>query len=144
MWIKTHIDVWFVWKTPNLSMHHLLEHINQDIKRRLSKDNYKDSTVHKTEYGSKRNPTCKPRWAWQQPKHQAPTISSKDKFSLQILSKLDLEKLLLVIRTHFVLITSRINRNCDRIFPYFRSKCVRTCLFAYMLRATPLSVYVLR
>ena len=32
-------------------MHHLLEHINQDIKRRLSKD--KDSTVNKTEYRSK-------------------------------------------------------------------------------------------
>ena len=58
-------------------MHHLLEHINQDIKRRLSKD--KDSTVNKTEYRSKRNPTGKPRWAWQQPKHQAPTISSRDK-----------------------------------------------------------------
>ena len=28
------IDVWFAWKTPNLSMHHLLEYINQDIKRR--------------------------------------------------------------------------------------------------------------
>ena len=33
-------------------MHHLLEHINQDIKRRYSKD--KDSTVNKTEYRSKR------------------------------------------------------------------------------------------
>ena len=42
-------------------MHHLLEHINQDIKKRQSKD--KDSTVHKTEYQSKRNPTGKPRWA---------------------------------------------------------------------------------
>ena len=36
-------------KKPNLSMHRLLEHINQVIK---SKDN--DSTVNKTEYGSKR------------------------------------------------------------------------------------------
>ena len=45
-------------QTPNLSMHHLLEHINQDIKRRESKD--KDSTVNKTEYPSKINPTGKP------------------------------------------------------------------------------------
>ena len=29
-----HIEVWFAWKTPNLSMYHLLEHINQDIKWR--------------------------------------------------------------------------------------------------------------
>ena len=36
-------------------MHHLLEHINQDTTRRQSKD--KDSTVNKTEYRSKRNPT---------------------------------------------------------------------------------------
>ena len=42
-------------------MYHLLENINQDIKRRSSKD--KDSTVHKTEYLSKRNPTGKPQWA---------------------------------------------------------------------------------
>ena len=42
-------------------MDYLLEHINQDIKRKLSKD--KDSTVHKTEYRSKRFPTGKPRWA---------------------------------------------------------------------------------
>ena len=48
-------------KTPNLSMHHLLEHINQDIKRRYNKG--KDSVVYKTEYLSKRNPTSKPQWA---------------------------------------------------------------------------------
>ena len=42
-------------------MHHLPEHINEDIKRRHSKD--QDSTVNKTEYRSKRNPTGKPRWA---------------------------------------------------------------------------------
>ena len=42
-------------------MHHLLEHINQDIERRNSKD--KDSTVNKTEYQSKKNPTGKPQWA---------------------------------------------------------------------------------
>ena len=58
-------------------MHQLLEQTNQDIKRRLSKD--KDSTVHKTEYQSKRNPAGKPRWAWQQSKHQTLTISSIDK-----------------------------------------------------------------
>ena len=61
----------------SLSMHHRLEHIKQDIKRWWSKD--KDSTVNKTEYRSKRNPTGKLRWAWQQPKLQAPTISSIDK-----------------------------------------------------------------
>ena len=76
MWIKTHRCL-VCMKKNNLSMHHLLEQINQDMKRRYSKD--KDSTVNKTEYQSKRNPTGKPRWAWQQPKHQAPTISSIDK-----------------------------------------------------------------
>ena len=35
-------------------MHHLLKHINQEDK---------DSTVNKTEYRSKRNPTGKPQWA---------------------------------------------------------------------------------
>ena len=54
-------------------MRHLIEHINQDIKRSLSKD--KDAT----EQLSKRNPTGKPWRACQQPKHQAPTISSMDK-----------------------------------------------------------------
>ena len=39
-------------------MHHLLEPLNQDIKRRKSKD--KNSTVHKTENRGKRNPTGKP------------------------------------------------------------------------------------
>ena len=48
-------------------MQHLLEHTNQDIK---CKD--KDSTVHKTEYRSKRNPTGKPRWVRQQPKQSGP------------------------------------------------------------------------
>ena len=56
MWIKTHRYL-VCMKDPNLSMHHLLEHINQDIKRRYSKD--KDSTVNKTEYWSKRNPKGK-------------------------------------------------------------------------------------
>ena len=43
----------------HLSMHHLLEHINQDIKRRLSKD--KVSTINKTEYWrKKKTPTGKP------------------------------------------------------------------------------------
>ena len=58
-------------------MHHLLEHINQDITRKYSKD--KDSTVQKTEYRSKRNPTGKPQWALQLPKHQGPIISSIDR-----------------------------------------------------------------
>ena len=58
-------------------MHHFQEQINQDKKRRWSKD--KDSTVNKAEYRSKRNPTGKPRWAWQQPKHQTPPISPIDK-----------------------------------------------------------------
>ena len=55
-----HIDIWFAWKTPNLSMHHLLEHINQDIKRVKQRQN-----TCKTEYRSKRNPAGKPRWARQ-------------------------------------------------------------------------------
>ena len=58
-------------------MHHLLEHINQDITRRLSKD--KDSTVNKTEYRSRGNPTGKPGGPDKQPRHQAPTILSIDK-----------------------------------------------------------------
>ena len=51
-------------------MHHLLKHINQDITRRQSKD--KDSTVNKTEYRRKRNPTGKPRWARQTAKASGP------------------------------------------------------------------------
>ena len=51
-------------------MHHLLKHINQDITRRLSKD--KASTVNKTEYRSKRNPTCKSWWAQQTAKASGP------------------------------------------------------------------------
>ena len=62
--------------TPSLSVHHLIEHTNQDIKRRKSKD--KDSTVNKTEYRSKRN-QASPGEPDKQPKHQAPTISSIDK-----------------------------------------------------------------
>ena len=30
-----HLDVWFARKTPNLSKHHLLEHINQDKKNEI-------------------------------------------------------------------------------------------------------------
>ena len=41
-------------------MHHLPEHIHQGIKKKKSKD--KDSTVNKTKYRSKRNPTGKPRY----------------------------------------------------------------------------------
>ena len=51
-------------------MHHLPEHINQDIKSRYSKD--KDSTVNKTEYLSKRNPTGKPQWSQQTAKASGP------------------------------------------------------------------------
>ena len=51
-------------------MHHLPEHINQDIKRRLSLD--KDSTVNKADYGSKRSPTGKPWWARQTAKASGP------------------------------------------------------------------------
>ena len=56
----------------------------------------------------------------------------------QILSKLELERLiLLVLHSHFVHITSRINKNCNRIFPYFWSKWVRTWRFCVCI-ATPL------
>ena len=51
-------------------MHHLLDQINQDIKRKQSKD--KDLTVNKTEYRSKRNPTGKSRWAQQTAKASGP------------------------------------------------------------------------
>ena len=44
-------------------------------------------------------------------------------------SKLDLERLILVLRTHFVHITPRIYQNCDRISPNVCSKCVRKCVF---------------
>ena len=36
IWIKTHICLVCIKKNPKLSMHHLLEHKNQDIKRRLT------------------------------------------------------------------------------------------------------------
>ena len=58
-------------------MHHLLEHINQDVKRRLNED--EESTVNITERRSKINPTAKPWWARRQTKHQVPTYSSIDK-----------------------------------------------------------------
>ena len=51
-------------------MHYLLEHINQDIKRRQSKD--KDSKVKITEYGNKRNPIGKPQAARQTAKASDP------------------------------------------------------------------------
>ena len=38
--------------------------------------------------------------------------------SSQILSKLDLERLILVLRIRLSHIKSRIHQNCDRIFPY--------------------------
>ena len=74
-----HIDVCFAWKTPSLSMHHLLEHINRDIKRRWSKD--EDSTVQKRNTGAKEIQKLNPGGPWQQPKHQLPTSSSTDKSS---------------------------------------------------------------
>ena len=55
MWIKTHKYL-VCMEDPNLSMHHLLEYINQDIERGYGKD--KDSTVNKTEYRSKKNHIC--------------------------------------------------------------------------------------
>ena len=42
-------------------MNYFLEHINQDIKKKLSKD--KDQTVYKVEYRNERNPTGKRQWA---------------------------------------------------------------------------------
>ena len=51
-------------------MHRLLEHINQDIKRRYSQD--MDSSVNKTAHQSKRNPTGKPWWARQTAKAPGP------------------------------------------------------------------------
>ena len=79
-------------------MHHLLEHINHDIRMRQSKD--KDSTVHKTEYWSKKIQQVNPGGPDKQPKHQAPTISSIDKSEPSYLLKL--------------------NPNCSR--PMFKSK----------------------
>ena len=76
MWIKTHRCL-VAWNTHNLSMHHLLKHINQDIKGDKSKD--KDSTVNKTEYPSNRIPTGKPQWSNKHLNYQAPTILSIDK-----------------------------------------------------------------
>ena len=55
-------------------MHHLLEHINQDIKRRLSKD--KDPTVIKLNTGAKEIQQANPGGSHKQQKHQAPIISS--------------------------------------------------------------------
>ena len=60
MWIKTHIY---------LSMHLLPEHINQDIKRRFSKDKY--STVNKTNTGAKEIQQVNLGEPDKQPKHQA-------------------------------------------------------------------------
>ena len=48
-----------------------------------------------------------------------------------ILSKLDLERLKLVLRTLLLHIALRIYQNFDKILPYFWPKCVRKCVFAY-------------
>ena len=58
-------------------LHHFLEHINQAIKIRKSKD--KDSTVNKTEHQSQKIQQVNPGGPDKQPNHQAPTISSIDK-----------------------------------------------------------------
>ena len=59
-------------------MHHLSEHINQDIARRWRKD--KDSTVKKKlNTGAKEIQQVNPGGLDKQPKYQAPTISSIDK-----------------------------------------------------------------
>ena len=52
--------------------------------------------------------------------------------SPQILSKLDLDRLILVLRTRVVHITSIIRQNCDRISLEFRSKCESKCVFAHI------------
>ena len=58
-------------------MHHLLEHINRDIKKEIKQG--QGLSVHKTEYQSKKIQQVNLRWACQQPKHQAITISSINK-----------------------------------------------------------------
>ena len=45
----------------------------------MIKNKDKDSTVHTTEYRSKRNQTVTPWWAWQQTQHQVQTLSFIDK-----------------------------------------------------------------
>ena len=42
-------------------MHHLIRTYESRYKKEIQQN--KDSTVHKTEYRSKRNPTGKPQWA---------------------------------------------------------------------------------
>ena len=51
-------------------MHHLPEHINQDIKKEIQQR--KGLNSNKTEYQSRRNPKGKFRWGQKQPKHQPP------------------------------------------------------------------------
>ena len=72
-----HKDIWFAWKTHKISMHHLPEHVNQDITRRWSKD--KDSTVNKLNTRAKEIQQVNPGRTDKQPKHQTPTISPIEK-----------------------------------------------------------------
>ena len=55
--------------------------------------------------------------------------------SSQILSKVDLESLILLLRTRFVHVKSRIHQNCDIIFPYFGPN-------VYTLAFLPICSYV--
>ena len=76
MWIKTHRYLARM-KDPQPTNASSPKTYKSRYTRRQIKD--KDPTVNKTEYRNKKNPTAKPPWARQQPKHQAPTISSIDK-----------------------------------------------------------------
>ena len=71
MWIKTYRYL-VCMKDPLLINASSPKHINQDKSRRKSND--KDSTVNKTEYQSKRNPTGKPWWARQTAKASGPYL----------------------------------------------------------------------
>ena len=75
-WEARHIDVWFAWQIPNLSMYHLV-HTHQDIKRRKTK--IRTQQYKETECQSKGKSTVKPWMFWPKTPHQAPTLSSTDK-----------------------------------------------------------------
>ena len=57
--------------------------------------------------------------------------------SSQILSKLDLERLILVLRTRFVHITSIIHHNSDRFFPYLVQMCTQMRFCVYVATSLP-------
>ena len=52
------------------------------------------------------------------------------------LPKLEFDALELPFYTHFVCVSSRNIQNQDRMIPYIRFKCVRKCVFAYMVAAS--------